>query len=98
MQTILEMFFSGKINTYKLGTPKNPEYKINTEQASALYDEFMSLLNDKQKELYENLYEKELDRNYIEDTQSFVNAFSLGANFMLEILCFRENLISSISK
>ena len=96
MQRILEMFFKGGVHPGELGAAKNSKYKAAAERTLKLHYEFISLLNDEQKNLYEKLIENEIESDYIEDTQSFVNAFSLGANFMLEILCFRENQISEM--
>ena len=85
MQFLIEKLY--ELYPYCHNYPKDPKYTIIAEREESLENALLSLLDEKQKEIWDSLAEKAIERQHIENVQTFVNAFKMGANMMLEILC-----------
>lgn len=54
-------------------------------------DKFIKLLNDNEKDLFENIIDKKLSLICIVERESFLEGFCMGAKIILEVMYFKSS-------
>lgn len=84
--SILNELYNGNIKPAEKCVKKDSEYqKCNTELTENT-KKLTALLNDTEKELYEQVLENMFNLSYISEKQNFIDGFCIGSQMMLEIL------------
>ena len=81
---ILEELWYGKVIPWQMGI-KSEEYKALMAQIAESEEKLMGLLSEEAKDVYEKLMEHQSEAVALEQRESFIRNFKLGARFMLEV-------------
>ena len=81
---ILEDLWYGKVIPWQKGI-KSEEYKTLMAQIAEDEEKLLSLLSNEGKEIYDQLMEHQSEAVALEQRESFILNFKLGAKFTLEI-------------
>ena len=81
---VLEDLWYGKIIPWQKGI-KSEEYKTLMAQIAESEDQLMGLLSEEAKAVYEQLMAQQSEAFALEQRESFIRNFKLGARFMMEI-------------
>ena len=81
---ILEDLWYGKVIPWQMGI-KSEQYKGLMAQIAESEDKLMRLLSEEAKTVYEQLMEHQSEAVALEQRESFIRNFKLGARFMMEM-------------
>ena len=81
---VLEDLWYGKIIPWQKGI-KSEEYKTLMAQIAKDEEKLMELLSEEAKAVYEKLMEHQSEAVALEQRESFIRNFKLGARFMMEM-------------
>ena len=85
MQTILEMLYFGQIK-HGARTPKDPCYAELVKKTIELRNEFLSGLNEEQKELWKAMLKEALNCEFFENLQITTDAFRFGKDAVFRFI------------
>ena len=81
---ILEDLWYGKVIPWQMGI-KSEQYKGLMAQIAESEDKLMRLLSEEAKAVYEQLMAQQREAVALEQRESFIRNFKLGARFALEV-------------
>ena len=88
--SILEELYDGNIRPFERYIKSDSEYQKLSNQLSEHLNTFMTLLNDKEKQLYEKIEAGFSDLNYISEKECFIEGFRIGVQIMWEVIHFKS--------
>ena len=81
---ILEDLWYGKVIPWQMGI-KSEKYKSLMSQIAESEEKLMGLLSEEAKSVYEQLMAQQSEAFALEQRESFIRNFKLGARFMMEV-------------
>ena len=81
---ILEDLWYGKVIPWQMGI-KSEKYKSLMAQIAESEEKLLGLLSEEAKDVYEKLMEHQSEAFALEQRESFIRNFKLGARFMMEV-------------
>lgn len=85
MESVLANLFNGKICPFEQLAPAYKAYKQTMDSFWETQEEFSSGLTEIQKQKFEEIMDKFIETSPMEETQSFINGFKLGAQIIFEV-------------
>lgn len=84
MESIIEQLFSGEIDSFENFT-RTDEYEKCSFKIIEEENEFLKLINQEQRQIYDKLLDIKAQRSYIETKIHFVYGFKLGFKLATEL-------------
>ncbi|GMQ57891.1 hypothetical protein AN1V17_22860 [Vallitalea sediminicola] len=89
MESIIEQLFNGEIDSFE-NFCRTDEYINATSEVIKVEGEFLELINQEQREVYERLLDIKSERSVIESKIHFVYGFKIGFKLAFELYGERE--------
>lgn len=88
--SVLEELYQGNINPTERYIKENSNYQQQNKQLVKQIDKLISLLNEDEKMLFENIGDTLISMNYISEKESFLSGFCMGVQMILEIINYES--------
>lgn len=85
MESVLAKLFNGEICPFEQLAPAYEVYKQSMKSLWETQEEFSSGLTEVQNRMFEEIMDKFMETSPMEETQSFINGFKLGAQIIFEV-------------
>ena len=82
---VLEDLWGGKINLHEKGFPSE-QYAKAMQRMASRGEKLLVVLSEKDRKLFEEYVDDQLEVSIIADCASFIDGFKLGAKIMLDVL------------
>lgn len=89
MESIIEQLFNGEIDSFE-NFCRTDEYVNTTSEVIKVEREFLELINQEQREVYERLLDIKSERSVIESKIHFVYGFKIGFKLAFELYGEKE--------
>ena len=86
---VLEDLWGGKVNLHEKGFPSE-QYAKAMQRMASRGEKLLVVLSEKDRKLFEEYVDNQLEVSIIADCASFIDGFQLGAKIMLDILTEQE--------
>ena len=93
---ILEDLYLGDVRPSERSFKRNSQYAKALDELVKAGDMLTETLTEKQKEMFENYMTAQREVNVLTDCETFIYAFRLAANIMIDVLT--EGQMSQIQK